>query len=77
MPGSHTHALKMDGDVIVDISVNRSGRVVKATVRRSSQVRSEQVYLYAEAAALNTVFNTSPTAPEIQTGTIHYTFIAQ
>lgn len=65
------------GDVIVDISVNRSGRVVKATVRRSSQVRSEQVYLYAEAAALNTVFNTSPTAPEIQTGTIHYTFIAQ
>ena len=65
------------GNVIVDISVNRSGRVVKATVRRNSLVRSEQVYLLAESAASNTIFNASSTAPETQTGTIHYTFIAQ
>ncbi|MDR2910614.1 MAG: hypothetical protein LBV47_04515 [Bacteroidales bacterium] len=65
------------GNVIVDISVNRNGKVVKATVRKNSLIRSEQVYLYAEAAALRTVFNTSSAAPEIQTGTIHYTFIAQ
>ena len=65
------------GNVIVDISVNRNGRVVKATVRRNNLVRSEQVYLLAETAASNTIFNASPTAPETQTGTIHYTFIAQ
>ena len=65
------------GNVIVDISVNRSGKVVKATVRKNSSIMSEQVYLYAETAASRTVFNASPTAPEIQTGTIHYTFIAQ
>ena len=65
------------GNVIVDISVNKSGRVVKATARKNSSIRSEQIYLYAETAASRTVFNAAPTAPEIQTGTIHYTFIAQ
>lgn len=65
------------GVVVVEISVNRSGRVVKAAARKNNSVRSEQIYLYAEAAASKTVFNHSPTAPEIQTGTIHYTFVAQ
>ena len=64
------------GNVIVDISVNRNGRVVKAAVRRNGSI-SEQVFSLAETAASKTVFNASPTAPEIQTGTIHYTFIAQ
>ena len=65
------------GNVIVDISVNRNGRVVKATVRKNSSVQSEQIYLLAEEAASKTVFNASPTAPELQAGTIHYNFIAQ
>jgi hypothetical protein len=65
------------GKVIVDISVNKSGRVVKATARKNNNIRSEQVYLYAETAASRTIFNSSADAPDIQTGTIHYTFIAQ
>ena len=65
------------GKVIVDISVNRNGKVVRAVPRKSSSVQSEQLYILAESAALQTVFNPSPTAPAVQTGTIHYTFIAQ
>jgi len=65
------------GKVIVDISVNRNGKVVRAIPRKTGSVQSEQLYILAESAALQTVFNASPTASEIQTGTIHYTFIAQ
>lgn len=65
------------GTVIVDISVNRQGRVVSAIPRRSSSVTDEQIYLYAEAAASRTLFNSDPSAPASQRGTIRYTFISQ
>ncbi len=65
------------GKVVVDIIVNRQGRVTEAVPRRNTRIREEQTFFYAKAAALRTVFNSEPTAPKAQKGTIHYTFIAQ
>ena len=65
------------GKVIVDIVVNKQGRVVEATPRKNRKIREEQTFLYAKAAALRTVFNPAPTATKMQKGSIHYTFIAQ
>jgi TonB family protein len=65
------------GKVVVDITVNRQGTVTRAEPRKNSGIRDEQLYLYAKAAASRTIFNADPNAPEPQTGTIHYTFVAQ
>jgi hypothetical protein len=65
------------GKVIVDIVVDREGKVVQAEPRNNPSVRDGQIYLYATAAASRTLFNKDPDAPEIQRGTINYTFIAQ
>lgn len=65
------------GTVIVDISVNRQGRVVNAQPRSSASVSDELIFLYAREAALRTLFNADPTAPVQQQGTIRYTFIPQ
>jgi hypothetical protein len=65
------------GKVIVDIVVNQQGRVVEAIPQKNKNIREEQTFLYAKAAALRTVFNSDPTAPKSQKGSIHYTFIAQ
>lgn len=65
------------GKVIIDIEVNRAGRVVNATPRSNPSVRDDKIFVYATAAASRTVFNRDDSAPEIQKGTIHYTFVAQ
>lgn len=65
------------GTVTLDIAVNRQGRVVSATPRRNNSVTDEQIYLYAQAAAQRTLFNPDSNAPNIQNGTIRYTFVAQ
>jgi hypothetical protein len=65
------------GVVIVDIAVNRKGRVIEAEPRKNPAIRDEQIYLYAKAAASRTVFNADPDAPNPQRGTIHYTFVSQ
>ncbi len=65
------------GKIVVDIVVNRNGKVISAEPRSNSSIKDEQMYLYAKAAASRTVFNTDTSAPEQQKGTIHYTFIAQ
>ena len=65
------------GLVVVDIAVNRQGRVVEAEPRKNKNIRDEQVFVYAKAAALRTTFNSDANAPDVQNGTIHYTFIAQ
>jgi hypothetical protein len=62
---------------VVDISVNREGKVVAARARVSASTDEGQIYLYALIAAQRTVFNPDPTAPALQTGTIRYTFISQ
>ncbi|MCG6189404.1 hypothetical protein [Maribellus maritimus] len=65
------------GKIVVDIEVDRNGRVVKASARKNKNIRNEQIYTYAEVAALRTIFNKDYNSPDIQKGTIHYTFIAQ
>lgn len=65
------------GTVVVDIKVDRRGNVVQANPRSNPALRDEQIYLYAKAAALRTLFNADPKAPDPQEGTIHYTFVPQ
>ena len=64
------------GVVTVEITVNREGKVVSARTRQTDTA-GQQIYLYARTAAQRTVFNADPSAPEVQTGTIRYTFIPQ
>jgi hypothetical protein len=65
------------GKVIVDIAVDREGRVIQAKPRSNSTIRDDQIYQYATTAASRTIFNKDSGAPEIQRGTIHYNFIPQ
>lgn len=65
------------GKVIVDISVNRQGKVTEARARKNSSLRDQQILLYAQEAASRTFFNADKSAPSSQKGTIEYTFIAQ
>lgn len=65
------------GKIIVDIEVDRTGKVTKATPRKNIQIRDELIMLYAQTAAERTRFNADVAAPALQKGTIHYTFIAQ
>jgi hypothetical protein len=65
------------GLIVVDIVVNRRGKVIEAEPRNNPSIRDDQIYLYAKAAATRTIFNADPDAPNPQKGTIHYTFVAQ
>jgi hypothetical protein len=65
------------GTVVVDILVNRSGKVTQANAQKNNSIRDQQILLYAQEAASRTVFNADESAPNSQRGTIQYTFIAQ
>ncbi|KJF43733.1 hypothetical protein [Draconibacterium sediminis] len=65
------------GTVIVDIVVNREGKVVDAEPRDDNSIRDKQLFAYAKEAAIRTVFNSDNSAPTRQKGTIQYTFVAQ
>lgn len=63
------------GVVVVQIKVNRSGRVVSAVPGvKGTTNTAECLTSPAKRAALATVFNSDSEAPEIQTGTIIYNF---
>lgn len=65
------------GKVIVDITVNQSGRVTEAVARENKAIRDQKILEYAQIAASRTIFNEDLSAPKQQRGTIHYTFVAQ
>jgi len=65
------------GKIVIDIVVDRNGKVTQAIPKPDKTIRDEQIIIYAQAAALRTIFNSDPKAPVAQRGTIHYTFIAQ
>lgn len=65
------------GLVVVDIVVNRRGRVIQADVRNSAELKDPMLEIYARQAAQRTVFNADESAPAQQKGTISYTFVAQ
>lgn len=64
------------GKVVVDIEVNRNGRVIKATANSESDP-DEQLRETAVDAALRSIFNAKSDAPEIERGTITYNFVKQ
>ncbi len=65
------------GKVVVNIVVNRQGKVIQADPVETKNLHDDQIYLYAKAAALRTVFNADANAPAAQKGSIHYNFVAQ
>ncbi len=65
------------GKIVIEISVDRQGRVVEANIAPGQNVRDRQIFNYAQTAASKTLFNADAQAPALQKGTIHYNFIAQ
>ncbi len=68
---------KNGGTVVVNVSVNRNGRVISASVQRDSSSEDKCLHSEAITSAKATSFNASSTAPEPQRGTITYMFVAQ
>lgn len=65
------------GEVMVAIYVDRSGKVCEAFIMENGSSTDECIREQALSAALNSVFNAKENAPEIQYGDIRYIFIAQ
>jgi hypothetical protein len=65
------------GKIVIEINVDRQGRVVNANLAAGQKIRDQQIVMYAQTAALKTLFNADPKAPVLQKGTIHYNFVAQ
>lgn len=66
------------GDVVVDIWVDRKGKVVRAEVSvRGTTILDSNLRNLAVKAALNSVFAEDPQATTQQKGTITYTFIVR
>lgn len=64
------------GDVVVDIWVNREGKVVKAQVKtKGTNVLDPNLKQRAVDAAKNSKFEADPKADEVQRGTITYHFV--
>lgn len=68
---------KGGGTIIVDIQVDRSGKVIKAIARPAKNINDPMLPEYARQAAELTVFNSESKAAVIQKGTITYNFVAQ
>lgn len=63
------------GKIVVDIKVNREGRVVEATIGKGTEITDMSMRESALLAAKNSIFNKDDNAPEIQSGTITYKYI--
>lgn len=64
------------GRVVVQITVNRQGQVIRATAgARGTTTTDRTLHRHAEEAARRARFDVKPDAPEEQTGTITYNFI--
>jgi len=64
------------GRVVVEVSVDRSGKVTQAVPGvKGSNTLDEFLLKIAKAAALETLFDPNPNAPLVQKGTITYTFV--
>ncbi|PZR21443.1 MAG: hypothetical protein DI539_08030 [Flavobacterium psychrophilum] len=63
-----------EGTVVVQITVNRAGKVIKAERFRGTTNTAQCLFDQAKAAAFDTKFDSSDSAPETQVGTIIYNF---
>jgi len=69
---------KSEGKVVVEIRVDRSGKVIGAYPGKAGTTTTDKVlHEAARKAALEAKFNSAPNAAEVQIGTITYTFIQQ
>ncbi|MCQ2321832.1 MAG: hypothetical protein MJZ91_11000 [Bacteroidales bacterium] len=65
-----------EGHIVVDIWVNREGKVVRAEIAtKGTDIVNSEMRSKAKAAALQSVFASDPNAPAEQKGTITYTFV--
>ena len=65
-----------EGIIVVDIWVNRQGKVTRAEVAtKGTTLINNDMRQKAKQAALRSVFAADPNAPEEQHGTITYTFV--
>ncbi len=65
-----------EGIIVVDIWVNREGRVTRAEIaNKGTTLINSEMRNKAKQAALRSVFASDPDAPEEQHGTITYTFV--
>lgn len=65
-----------EGRVVVEVSVDRTGRVTQATPGiKGSTTLDEYLLKVAKEAAIRAKFDSKPDAPVIQKGTITYNFI--
>lgn len=66
------------GKVVVDITVDKYGKVVQATAgARGSTTTSSHLYRLAREAALDTKFNANPDAQVQQKGTMTFVFVLE
>lgn len=67
--------IQVEGKVIVEVTVDKSGKVINAVAGRPGSTTLDATLLrIAREAALKATFNRSSEAPEIQKGTITYNF---
>ena len=64
-----------EGTIVVNIKVDREGRVVEATIGKGTEIINTSMRESALQAARNSIFNKDENAPEIQSGTITYEYI--
>jgi len=64
-----------EGTIVVDIWVDRDGRVQRAEVGKGTNISNARMRETAKQAALQSVFATDKNAVELQRGTITYKFI--
>jgi colicin import membrane protein len=65
-----------EGKVVVEVSVDRSGKVIQAVPgAKGSNTLDEYLLRVSKEAALEAQFDVKPDAPAIQKGTITYNFI--
>ena len=70
-----SYTVQKAGKVVVQITVNRNGKVTSAIPGApGTTVTDRTLYEAAKTAALNAHFNISNSAPESQEGTITYIF---
>ncbi len=66
---------KEEGKVVVDIWVDKEGRVQRAEIGKGTTVTDSNMLESAKRAAFNSIFNKDDKAADLQRGTITYTFI--
>lgn len=64
-----------EGKVVVDIWVDKEGRVQRAEIGKGTTIANSNMLNSAKTAALNSIFNKDDKATDLQKGTITYTFI--